>query len=219
MRRHDRSARRRRLPGTPRRLIDAAQQGDREAPTRAAPTLRAARATRRMEAATAAVARARGPRAGGEDRPGRRDPRLAAGARPVPGVRRSLRQQPGAARAPSGLPAQAPAAQPRGLARQRAVGDPTDQRRPRAVAFARHPPGARDSRTDPESRLLVHEQLTSMVRALPSLTKSERTALAGLLDGSSYEQLALIIGGTPKAASQAAYRARRKLAAARPRAA
>ena len=80
-------------------------------------------------------------------------------------------------------------------------------------------PTAPDSRTDPEAQLLLNEQLTSMVSALPSLTKSERTALVGLLDGESYERLALIVGGTPKAASQAAYRARRKLAAARSRAA
>lgn len=80
-------------------------------------------------------------------------------------------------------------------------------------------PSPPDPLTDPVSCLLVHEQLKSMVDTLPTLTKSERTALVGLLEGESYEQLALIIGGTPKAASQAAYRARRKLAAALPSAA
>jgi RNA polymerase sigma factor (sigma-70 family) len=77
----------------------------------------------------------------------------------------------------------------------------------------------RDTRTDPEARLLVSEQLTSVVSALPTLTASERRALAGTLAGESYEHLAPVLGGTPKAVSQAAYRARRKLAAALPRAA
>ena len=36
----------------------------------------------------------------------------------------------------------------------------------------------RDTATDPELRLLVHEQLTSVRRALPSLTASERAGLA-----------------------------------------
>ena len=67
--------------------------------------------------------------------------------------------------------------------------------------------------------MLVHEELTSIVHARPALTNSERVALAGMLAGESYEQLAPRIGGTPKAASQAAYRARRKLAAALSRAA
>jgi DNA-directed RNA polymerase specialized sigma24 family protein len=43
--------------------------------------------------------------------------------------------------------------------------------------------------------------------------------LAGTLNGETYERLAPVLGGTPKAASQAAYRARRKLAAALPHAA
>jgi RNA polymerase sporulation-specific sigma factor len=73
--------------------------------------------------------------------------------------------------------------------------------------------------TDPEARLLVSEQLVSVVRALPTLTESERRALTGALEGLSYERLAPVLGGTRKAAAQAAYRARRKLAAALPRAA
>ena len=76
-----------------------------------------------------------------------------------------------------------------------------------------------DAETDPESRLLVREQLSSMLSAIPTLTDSERAALAGALNGHSYKQLAPALGGTPKAASQAAYRARRKLAAALPHAA
>jgi RNA polymerase sporulation-specific sigma factor len=76
-----------------------------------------------------------------------------------------------------------------------------------------------DTRADPEARLLVLEQLASVLRALPTLTPSERAALAIALNGHSYTRLAPTLGGTPKAASQAAYRARRKLAAAVARAA
>jgi RNA polymerase sigma factor (sigma-70 family) len=68
----------------------------------------------------------------------------------------------------------------------------------------------RDTRTDPEARLLVLEQLTSVLRALPALTDSERAGLAMALNGESYKRLASTLPGTP----QAAYRARRKLAAA-----
>ena len=76
----------------------------------------------------------------------------------------------------------------------------------------------RDSRGDPDARLLVGEQLTSVVGALPRLTPSERKALARTLAGESYERLAMEFG-TAKAASQAAYRARGTLAAALARAA
>lgn len=72
----------------------------------------------------------------------------------------------------------------------------------------------RDTRTDPELRLLVHEQLTSVVRALPALTQSERAGLAMALNGQSPTRLASTLPGSPHAASQAAHRARRKLAAA-----
>jgi RNA polymerase sporulation-specific sigma factor len=72
----------------------------------------------------------------------------------------------------------------------------------------------RDTRTDPEARLLVHEQLTSMLRALPALTDSERAGLAMALNGQSPTRMASTLPGSPHAASQAAHRARRKLAAA-----
>jgi RNA polymerase sigma factor (sigma-70 family) len=78
---------------------------------------------------------------------------------------------------------------------------------------------APDPGTDPEARLLVSEQLRDMLWALPTLTPSERRALAATLNGETYERIASVLGGTPKAASQAAYRARRKLAAALPSAA
>jgi RNA polymerase sigma factor (sigma-70 family) len=76
-----------------------------------------------------------------------------------------------------------------------------------------------DARTDPEARLLIREQLSSVLRALPTLTASELTALAGTLSGRSYQQMAPAPFGTWKAAEHAAYRARRKLAAALPQAA
>jgi RNA polymerase sigma factor (sigma-70 family) len=72
----------------------------------------------------------------------------------------------------------------------------------------------RDTRTDPEARLLVQEQIASVLRALPSLTDSERAGLAMALNGHSPTRLAPTLAGSPHAASQAAHRARRKLAAA-----
>ena len=73
---------------------------------------------------------------------------------------------------------------------------------------------APEGRTNPETRLLVSEQLRALVSAAPSLTERERRALAGMLDGRSYAELGPIIGGSTKAASHAAGRARRKLAEA-----
>ena len=57
------------------------------------------------------------------------------------------------------------------------------------------------------------------LRALPALSARERTALAGTLNGQRYEQMTPAPFPTAKAAEHAAYRARRKLAAARSRAA
>jgi RNA polymerase sporulation-specific sigma factor len=74
--------------------------------------------------------------------------------------------------------------------------------------------GTRDPRGDPEARLLVCEQLTTMLDALPTLTSSERAGLAMALNGQSPTRLASTLPGSPHAASQAAHRARRKLAAA-----
>jgi RNA polymerase sporulation-specific sigma factor len=66
---------------------------------------------------------------------------------------------------------------------------------------------ATDPWTDPEARVLVSEQLRDVVHALPSLTVRERRALVGTLDGRSYAELGPIIGGSTKAASHAAGRA------------
>ncbi len=75
-------------------------------------------------------------------------------------------------------------------------------------------PARRDTRTDPEIRLLVQEQIKSVLRALPSLTDRERAGLAMALNGHSLTRLAPTLAGSPHAASQTAQRARRKLAAA-----
>ena len=80
-------------------------------------------------------------------------------------------------------------------------------------------PAPCDARTDPAARLLVREQLSTVLGALPALTASERTALAGTLSGRSYPQMAPAPCATPKAAEHAAFRARRKLAATLPQAA
>ena len=65
----------------------------------------------------------------------------------------------------------------------------------------------------------MREQLSNVLRALPTLTAGEHTALAGTLSGRRYQQMAPAPFGTWKAAEHAAYRARRKLAAALPQAA
>ena len=72
----------------------------------------------------------------------------------------------------------------------------------------------RDTHTDPESRLLVHEELMCVLRALSILSDGERIALAGVIDGECYERLGPALGRTAKGASQVVYRARRKLARA-----
>lgn len=71
-----------------------------------------------------------------------------------------------------------------------------------------------DARTDPELRLLVREQLKSLIQTIPALTERERAALAAALNGHGYAPAQAEHGRASKAASQAAYRARRKLAAA-----
>jgi RNA polymerase sporulation-specific sigma factor len=67
-----------------------------------------------------------------------------------------------------------------------------------------------DPRSDPVARLLVQEDLATVLRVLPTLTPAERAGLAIALNGDSYRRRS----GAPKAASQATYRARRKLAGA-----
>lgn len=62
-------------------------------------------------------------------------------------------------------------------------------------------------------------QLTWVLHALPTLTGPERAAMSGGLNGQSNGQVAQALDVTPKAASQAGYRARRKLANALRRAA
>jgi RNA polymerase sporulation-specific sigma factor len=76
-----------------------------------------------------------------------------------------------------------------------------------------------DPRSDPEARLLISEQLISLRGALPTLTASERRALAGALADQSYQRLAPVLRLTPRATRHAVERARRKLAAALPSAA
>ena len=76
-----------------------------------------------------------------------------------------------------------------------------------------------DPRSDPEARLLISEQLISLRGALPTLTASERRALAGAFADQSYQRLAPVLRLTPKATEHAVERARRKLAAALPSAA
>jgi DNA-directed RNA polymerase specialized sigma24 family protein len=69
-----------------------------------------------------------------------------------------------------------------------------------------------DGQADPEARLLAAEQLRSVVRALPTLTPTERRALTASANGEPYEHLASVLGGSAKAVERAAYRARRKFA-------
>jgi RNA polymerase sigma factor (sigma-70 family) len=73
--------------------------------------------------------------------------------------------------------------------------------------------------SDPESQLLIREKLISLLRAVASLPPRERTAIVHTIDLKSDYCLAPVLGCTPKAASNVACRARRKLADALPRAA
>jgi RNA polymerase sporulation-specific sigma factor len=95
--------------------------------------------------------------------------------------------------------------------------DSSDERR--SLRLVDVLPTPDDAQRDPESWLLVREQIANVLHALPTLTASERAAMSGGLSGQTNGQLAQALEVTPKAASQAAYRARRKLAAALPRAA
>jgi len=93
----------------------------------------------------------------------------------------------------------------------------TDRGRPGLALLDRLP--VRDARSDPEARLLISEQLSSLRGALPTLTASERGALAGAFADESYQRLAPVLSLTPMATKRAVHRARRKLAAALPSAA
>jgi RNA polymerase sigma-H factor len=90
--------------------------------------------------------------------------------------------------------------------------DPAGERLPDRLLDAVIATG--DATTDPESRVIVKEQLSTIVRALPTLSPRERLALAGTLSGESYEDVARAINGTQKAAWEAVCRARRKLGSA-----
>jgi RNA polymerase sigma factor (sigma-70 family) len=72
---------------------------------------------------------------------------------------------------------------------------------------------------DPETIVLVREQLSGVLAALPALTVRETQALVGMLNGRSQQQLADEHGGTAKAYATALRRARDKLAAGDARAA
>ena len=78
-------------------------------------------------------------------------------------------------------------------------------------------PANRDARTDPESRLLVREQLTVLLNIRRSRPRADRDRRH--TRRAQRHCLAPLLGGTPKAASNVACRARRKLAAALPHAA
>jgi RNA polymerase sporulation-specific sigma factor len=64
----------------------------------------------------------------------------------------------------------------------------------------------------PEATLLAREQLATVCAALAVLTRKERLALSGTLNGRSHRELAEAQGVTPKAVSLALRRARDKLA-------
>jgi RNA polymerase sigma factor (sigma-70 family) len=66
---------------------------------------------------------------------------------------------------------------------------------------------------DPETIVLVREQLAGVLAALSTLTPRENQALVGMLNGRSQQQLADEHGGTAKAYATALRRARDKLAA------
>jgi RNA polymerase sporulation-specific sigma factor len=96
------------------------------------------------------------------------------------------------------------------------VADAADRRPLRLVDRLLTSDGAESAH---ESRVLVREQIDSVLRTLPTLTEPERATVSGGLSGHTNGQLAVAFEVTPKSASQAGYRARRKLAAALPTAA
>lgn len=71
---------------------------------------------------------------------------------------------------------------------------------------------ATSRRADPVATLLAPEQLRLMLAALPALTLKARTALTGVLNGKSQQELADEQGSTRKAVKAALRRARDKLA-------
>jgi len=71
---------------------------------------------------------------------------------------------------------------------------------------------ATSRRADPVATVLAREQLGGVLAALPALTSKERTALTGVLNGKSQQQLADEQGSTRKAVKAALRRARDKLA-------
>jgi RNA polymerase sigma factor (sigma-70 family) len=73
--------------------------------------------------------------------------------------------------------------------------------------------------TNPERVVLAREDLQSVLAAMPALTEKERTALAGVLNDKSHQQVANEHGSTRKAVSTALRRARNKLALPETRAA
>ena len=118
----------------------------------------------------------------------------------------------------SGLPAQTPTPEPCRVARC-ALGHDDQRHRGGGAERCSTCSPRPATRTDPESRLLVREQLIAVLRAMASLTPRERTAIVNTIDLKSDYRLAPVLGCTPKAASNVACRARRKLADALPRAA
>ena len=65
---------------------------------------------------------------------------------------------------------------------------------------------------DPVSVLLAREHLKCVLAAMPTLTAKERTAIIGVLNDKSHQQVADDLGSTRKAVSTALRRARKKLA-------
>ena len=68
------------------------------------------------------------------------------------------------------------------------------------------------SMAQPEATVLAREQLAALCAGLTMLTRKERVALSGTLNGRSHRELADAQGVTPKAVSLALRRARDKLA-------
>ena len=91
-----------------------------------------------------------------------------------------------------------------------AAGDPAGEVS-RASLYDVIPSGSRFDQ--PLAMLLAREQLDRVLTALPTLTVRERSALAGVLNGKSHQQLAVEQGSNSNAVKLSLRRARRKLAA------
>ena len=150
-----------------------------------------------------------GPHPGGPDRPLQGGPRLPRRPRGlVPLVRRALRHAPDHHRDQDGGPQQALAAEHLRLVQPHARRRSGDQE----TSLADVLPG--DPVADPITQAISSEELRSLVGCLGEvLSPLEGRVLAMYMEGRSYEEVAGVLGCTPKTVDNALQRVKRKVGA------